>query len=138
MTTEDRTPAWPLLMDLKTASRYTGVAFWTIRGLIIDGLIPRVILPGRHGPSRRVLVHRTDLDAFLFARRERNVQPIVDGHVMTKAVVRAEKRLNLKGQQRPSVQESAVRQPTSTGSRRGVGATSGKHEPFTVSETRNR
>ena len=108
-------------MDLKTASRYTGVAFWTVRGLIIDGLIPRVILPGRHGPSRRVLVHRTDLDAFLFARRERNVQPIVDGHVMTKAVARAEKRLKLKGQQRPSVQESAVNQPPSIGSNERFG-----------------
>lgn len=102
-------PSWPLVMDLRTASRYTGIAYWTVRGLIIDGLIPRVVLPGLRGVSRRILVHRADLDSFLLARRERNVQPVSDGHPMTKAVVRAENGLKSAGASRRSVQESAVR-----------------------------
>jgi hypothetical protein len=86
-------------MDLKTASRYTGIAYWTVRGLVIDGLIPRVVLPGKPDKdtrqprlSRRILIHRDDLDAFFRARRERNVQPFGDDQPMTIAVKRTERR----------------------------------------------
>ncbi len=105
---------WPLLMDLKTASRYTGIAFWTVRGLVIDGWIHRANIPsknretGQPQSSRRILVYRDELDAFLRARRERNVQPSGDDQPMTTAVKRAERRPKTRTQDRRSVGESAV------------------------------
>ena len=107
---------WPLLMDLKTASRYAGIPFWTLRGLVIDGLIPRVVLPGKPDSetrqprlSRRILVLRDDLDEFIRARRERNIQRLSDDHPMTSAVKRAETRQKIGGANRVPEGESAVR-----------------------------
>jgi hypothetical protein len=69
----------PRLLDLHSAAAYLGVSYWTMRDYVLDGHIPRVILPcsrrrkkggaviRRAGDvdNRRVYVDRADLDAFI-------------------------------------------------------------------------
>jgi len=67
----------PRLLNMRQVAAYLGCSFWTARDYILQGLIPVVQLPplrprqgGRPGkPLRRVLVDRTDLDAFIEARK---------------------------------------------------------------------
>ena len=69
----------PMMLDLKSASKYTGLPFWSLRDLVVSGWIPRVPLPGKNGTrQRRIWVLRADLDAFFTRSRERNIEPLRD------------------------------------------------------------
>jgi hypothetical protein len=71
--------AVPLMLDLRAASKYSGLSYWTVRDLILSGLIPRVPLPNRKGErQRRIWVMTRDLDEFFTRQRERNVEPFRD------------------------------------------------------------
>jgi len=67
----------PRLLNIRQAAAYLGCSFWTARDYILQGLIPVVALPPlrpRDGERqrrtlRRVLVDKTDLDAFIEARK---------------------------------------------------------------------
>lgn len=69
----------PRLLNMRQAAEYLGCSFWTARDYILQGLIAVVDLPPlrqRKGARarktlRRVLVDRTDLDAFIEARKRR-------------------------------------------------------------------
>ena len=71
----------PRLLNMRQAAAYLGCSFWTARDYILQGLIPIVNLPPlRHREGdrarkalRRVLVDRQDLDAFIDARKRREV-----------------------------------------------------------------
>jgi len=71
----------PRLLNMRQAAAYLGCSFWTARDYILQGLIPIVDLPPlrpRDGDRarkalRRVLVDRQDLDAFIDARKRRQV-----------------------------------------------------------------
>ena len=77
----DRTePVKPRLLNMRQAAEYLGCSFWTARDYILQGLIPVVDMPplrAREGDRqrktlRRVLVDRTDLDAFIESRKRRD------------------------------------------------------------------
>jgi Helix-turn-helix domain len=67
----------PRLLDLNQAAMYLGCSYWTVRDYVLAGVIPMVELPAlrpREGEPprkalRRVLIDRTDLDAFIDARK---------------------------------------------------------------------
>ena len=69
----------PRLLNMRQAAEYLGCSFWTARDYILQGLIPVVDMPplrAREGDRqrntlRRVLVDRTDLDAFIESRKRR-------------------------------------------------------------------
>ncbi|MDQ3421210.1 MAG: helix-turn-helix domain-containing protein [Acidobacteriota bacterium] len=71
----------PRLLNMRQAAAYLGCSFWTARDYNLQGLIPIVDLPPlrpRDGDRarkalRRVLVDRQDLDAFIDARKRRQV-----------------------------------------------------------------
>ena len=61
------------LLDLAAASAYSGIAVWSLRRLIWNGVIPTVKLPalnGRGALMRRVLVDRADLDRLIDSHKE--------------------------------------------------------------------
>ena len=70
----------PRLLNMRQAAAYLGCSFWTARDYILQGLIPAVDMPplrAREGDRqrktlRRVLVDRTDLDAFIESRKRRD------------------------------------------------------------------
>ena len=70
----------PRLLNMRQAAEYLGCSFWTARDYILQGLIPVVDLPPlrpregdrRRKNLRRVLVDRTDLDAFIESRKRRD------------------------------------------------------------------
>ena len=70
----------PRLLNMRQAAEYLGCSFWTARDDILQGLINVVDMPplrARDGDRqrktlRRVLVDRTDLDAFIEARKRRD------------------------------------------------------------------
>ena len=74
----------PRLLSMRQAAAYLGFSFWTVRDYVIQGLIPSVDMPplaprpgGRRRKTlRRVLIDRTDLDAFVASRRRRAPGPI--------------------------------------------------------------
>lgn len=51
------------LLDIATAANYLSVSTWTMRDLIANGTIARVIIPSANGRDlRKVLVDRQQLD----------------------------------------------------------------------------
>ena len=59
------------LLDLEGAARYLALSTWSIRDLIANGTIQRVVIPGANGKDlRRVLVDRQQLDELVLAWRE--------------------------------------------------------------------
>ena len=76
-----RSSACPRVEIRARSAAYLGCSFWTARDYILQGLIPIVNLPPlRHREGdrarkalRRVLVDRQDLDAFIDARKRREV-----------------------------------------------------------------
>jgi excisionase family DNA binding protein len=62
------------LFDLKTAAAYLGVSYWTVRDLVLNGVVPAVRIPcprSRDGRNiRRILIDRHDLDAFIDRNKE--------------------------------------------------------------------
>jgi Helix-turn-helix domain len=69
----------PRLLNVRQAAAYLGCSFWTARDYVLQGLIPVVEMPplrAREGARqrkalRRVLIDRTDLDAFIESRKRR-------------------------------------------------------------------
>ena len=69
----------PHLLNMRQAVEYLGYSFWTARDYVLQGLIPVVDMPplrAREGDRqrkalRRVLIDRTDLDAFIESRKRR-------------------------------------------------------------------
>lgn len=67
------------LLSLKDAARYLGCSYWSVRDWCLSGALPTVDLPplrGRQGDRprtslRRVLIDRTDLDAFVERHKRR-------------------------------------------------------------------
>lgn len=67
----------PRLLDLRQAAIYLGCSYWTVRDYVLASVIPVVELPAlrsREGEPprkrlRRVLIDRSDLDAFIDARK---------------------------------------------------------------------
>jgi hypothetical protein len=64
------------VLDLHAGAEYIGVSYWTLRDLVLAGIIPTVKIPStrvRDGRSiRRTLVDRRDLDAFIDSNKERH------------------------------------------------------------------
>jgi excisionase family DNA binding protein len=54
------------LLTVQGAARYLGLSYWTVRRMLITGVLPRVVIPG----CRRLLVDRRDLDRALEAWKE--------------------------------------------------------------------
>ena len=69
----------PRLLNMRQAASYLGCSFWTVRDYVLQGLIPVVEMPPlrpREGERqrrvlRRVLIDRSDLDAFVESRKRR-------------------------------------------------------------------
>jgi hypothetical protein len=67
----------PRLLNLRQAAAYLGVSFWSVRDFVLAGFLPTVSLPplrAREGERRkanlrRVLIDRSDLDAFSEKRK---------------------------------------------------------------------
>jgi excisionase family DNA binding protein len=63
------------LMDLHQAAAYLGISYWTMRDLVQAGIIPTVKIPptraGDGRPIRRILIDKSDLDAFINGNKER-------------------------------------------------------------------
>jgi excisionase family DNA binding protein len=60
--------AWPAVLTVEQSAEYIGVSEWSVRRYVADGLIPTVRYPSAKHPgeqSRRVLIRREDLDAFV-------------------------------------------------------------------------
>src|SRR5215468_6175597 len=57
----------PRLLDLESAARYLGgISVWTVRDLIANGTLRRVMIPLPNGRDlRRALLDREDLDALI-------------------------------------------------------------------------
>jgi hypothetical protein len=57
------------LLDLRKAAAEYGIPYWTLRGLVHTGAIPRVRLPRLPGADvqdqRRIWLDRRDLDDFV-------------------------------------------------------------------------
>ena len=57
------------LLDLKSAAKYVGVSYWTMRSMVQAKALPVVQftspMSGVGRPMRRVLVDRRDLDALI-------------------------------------------------------------------------
>ncbi len=70
----------PRLLSMRQAAAYLGCSFWTLRDYVLQGLIPVVDMPplrARPGDRqrkmlRRVLIDRSDLDAFIESRKRRD------------------------------------------------------------------
>ena len=83
--TGERERVAPRLLNMRQAAEYLGCSFWTARDYILQGLIPVVDLPplrAREGERqrrtlRRVLVDRTDLDAFIESRKKRDARALI-------------------------------------------------------------
>jgi len=61
----------PRLFAVPAAARYVGVSVWTLRGLISNGVLPRVIIPAGGGKDlRAVRLDRADLDALITAWKD--------------------------------------------------------------------
>lgn len=61
----------PRLLDLPGAARYLSLSPWTVRDLISNGTLPRVRVPLPNGGElRKILLDRTDLDAFVECAKE--------------------------------------------------------------------
>ena len=59
------------LLDLEASAKYLGVSTWTVRGLVANGVIARVVIPLSDGRDlRRVLVDRQQLDELVLRWRE--------------------------------------------------------------------
>ncbi len=56
----------PVLLTLQQASEQTGVAYTSVRKLVLDGHLPRVQL----GDSKRTYVKRVDLERLIAASTE--------------------------------------------------------------------
>ena len=62
------------LLSLPQLANELGVSFWTARTWVLNGDIPRVVLPGTNGRTlRRILVDRRDVDQFIEQSKERGV-----------------------------------------------------------------
>jgi hypothetical protein len=69
----------PRLLNMRQAASYLGCSFWTVRDYVRQGLIRVVEMPPlrpREGERqrralRRVLIDRSDLDAFVESRKRR-------------------------------------------------------------------
>jgi hypothetical protein len=56
----------PRLMDLRTSERYSSLSTWTLRTLIENGTLRRVVVPmGPDRDVRRILLDRADLDRLI-------------------------------------------------------------------------
>lgn len=51
----------PLLLTLQEAERLSGVPYTSLRALVLDGVLPRVML----GDMRRIRIKRADLEALI-------------------------------------------------------------------------
>ena len=59
------------LLNLEASARYLGVSTWTVRDLIANGTISRVLIPLGDGRDvRRVLLDREQLDELVTRWRE--------------------------------------------------------------------
>jgi hypothetical protein len=82
----------PRLMNLHDAAAYLGVSYWTMRDYVMDGRVPRVILPcsrrrkkggaivHRAGDidMRRIYVDRADLDALIEKCKRQSEPPFIN------------------------------------------------------------
>ena len=63
----------PLCVDVRQAAAAIGVSPWVVRHYIASGLLATVKLPSTKYPgemSRRVLIARADLEAFVLKHRQ--------------------------------------------------------------------
>jgi hypothetical protein len=61
-----RTEVAARLLDVRAAGIYLGVSGWTVRDLLHNGTLKRVLIPMPGGRDmRRVLVDREDLDRLI-------------------------------------------------------------------------
>ena len=54
----------PRLLDYKSATRYLSLSYWTVRHMVVEGIIPHI----RSG--KRVLIDRQDLDDWIEKNKE--------------------------------------------------------------------
>ena len=60
-------PIKPRLLDYKTAAAYLSLSYWSIRELVLDGIIPHLKF------GKKVLIDRQDLDAWIESQKESGV-----------------------------------------------------------------
>ena len=69
-------PLQPRLLDTKQAAAYCSCSYWTLRSMLQQGHIPVVKFPStkyQSRPSRRVLIDKADLDAWLLTLKRNGV-----------------------------------------------------------------
>ena len=68
--TLDRRPNVPInprLFDYKTAAAYMSLSYWSVREMVLDGVIPHVKF------GKKVLIDRHDLDEWIENEKEQGV-----------------------------------------------------------------
>lgn len=56
----------PRLFSVDGAARYTGLSAWSIRDMVANGTLPRVVIPSAGGKDLRVVrIDREDLDRLI-------------------------------------------------------------------------
>lgn len=57
----------PRCMNLKSAARYSGISYHSLRLMALNGVLPLVELPGLTGKGqlRRLLIEKADLDELI-------------------------------------------------------------------------
>jgi len=60
----------PRLFTVDAAALYVSLSVWTIRALVANGTLPRVLVPSGAGELRKVLLDREDLDRLIAAWKQ--------------------------------------------------------------------
>ncbi len=60
-------PIKPRLLDYKTAAAYVSLSYWSMREMVLDGVIPHLKF------GKKVLIDRRDLDSWIENEKEEGV-----------------------------------------------------------------
>ncbi len=60
-------PIKPRLLDYKTAAAYVSLSYWSLREMVLDGVIPHLKF------GKKVLIDRRDLDSWIENEKEEGV-----------------------------------------------------------------
>jgi predicted site-specific integrase-resolvase len=61
------------IVGVTKAAAYAGVSRWAIRAWILEGKLPQVKYPGKHGGSFHMMVDLDDLDKLITVIRDRRI-----------------------------------------------------------------
>lgn len=60
-------PIKPRLLDYRTAAPYVSLSYWSLREMVLDGVIPHLKF------GKKVLIDRQDLDQWAYNQKEQGV-----------------------------------------------------------------